>query len=134
MSLTDSEKKKLISHRIKQAHEIINVVELLINNNELATAVNRIYYGMFYSLLALGIKFGFETSKHQQLIGWFNKNFIHTGKIDIKYGRILRNAYEHRMKSDYDAFVQYYMEDIKIMLSELIEFINEIERIISNIQ
>ncbi len=29
---------------------------------------NRIYYGMFYALLALAVHFRFETSKHAQLL------------------------------------------------------------------
>ena len=39
-------------------------------------AVNRIYYGLYYAVTALAIKHRFETSKHLQLIGWFNKEFI----------------------------------------------------------
>jgi len=39
-------------------------------------AVNRIYYGLFYIITALSLKYEFSTSKHQQLIGWFNKTFI----------------------------------------------------------
>ena len=42
-------------------------LQLLIENDRLRAAVNRIYYGMFYSLLALGLAYQFETSKHNQL-------------------------------------------------------------------
>ena len=48
----------------------------------------------------------FSTSKHQQLIGWFNKKFISTGEIDRKYGRILHNAYNNRSTGDYDDFAE----------------------------
>jgi len=48
---------------------------------------------MFYSLMALGLKCEFETSKHAQLIGWFNKAFIHEGLIDSKYGKIITKAF-----------------------------------------
>ena len=54
----------LITYRIEQAKEMIKDAELLTNNESLRSAVNRIYYGMFYILLALGLKFNFETSKH----------------------------------------------------------------------
>jgi uncharacterized protein (UPF0332 family) len=53
---------------------------------------------MFYSLLALGIKSDFETSKHAQLIGWFNKNFINEGLIDPRYGKIINKAFNRRTK------------------------------------
>lgn len=47
-----------------------------------AAAVNRIYYGISYILLALGLLYNFETSKQQQIIGWFNKKFIKEGIIE----------------------------------------------------
>jgi uncharacterized protein (UPF0332 family) len=69
MTLEDDDKNSLIQYRIEEAEETIEDVRLLIENGRLRAAVNRIYYGMFYSLLALGLSRGFETSKHPQLIG-----------------------------------------------------------------
>ncbi len=74
MTLSDEDRKQMIKYRLEQAKETIDVVDLLITNNKLAAAINRIYYGIFYSLLALGLKYRFETSKHLQLIGWFTKS------------------------------------------------------------
>ena len=64
MTIKDNDRIDLIKYRLQQAEEAVSDVELLINNNRLRSAVNRIYYGMFYSLLALGLAEGFETSKH----------------------------------------------------------------------
>lgn len=86
MTLSEQERNQPINYRIKQAKDTNEVVALLIENNQLQTAVNRIYYGIFYSVLALALSEKFETSKHHQLIGWFNREFIKTGKIDKKYG------------------------------------------------
>ncbi len=69
MSLEDKERKELIGYRLEEAKETVIDVQLLIDNNRLRAAVNRIYYRMFYSLLALGLAYQFETSKHQQLLG-----------------------------------------------------------------
>jgi uncharacterized protein (UPF0332 family) len=82
MTLNDKDRASLIKYRLEQADEAILDVKLLIDNNRFLAAVNRIYYGMFYSLLALGLKYKFETSKHTQLIGWFNKNFVNEKLID----------------------------------------------------
>ena len=130
MTLREKDREDLVRYRLEQAKKTIAVVELLVKNNELPTAVNRIYYGIFYSLLALALKYKFETSKHQQLIGWFNNKFIRTGKIEKKYGQILRDAYKNRTKGDYDTFVKFELEEVNLMYSELIDFIKEIERII----
>ena len=132
MTLKDEDREILIKYRLEQARDTEKVIDLLIANNELSTAVNRIYYSMFYSLLALALKYKFETSKHEQLIGWFNKNFIHAGKINAKYGKILNNAYKNRKKGDYDAFVSFDIEDVKLMKSEMMNFIDVIEKAIMN--
>ena len=73
MTIEDEDRINLIKYRLEQAGETIQDVQLLIDNDRLRSAVNRIYYGMFYALLALGLAYQFETSKHAQLIGWFNK-------------------------------------------------------------
>ena len=101
------EKNALIEHRISKAIAAIDDVDFLISNKKFLLAVNRIYYGMFYMLSALSLKYDFSTSKHQQLIGWFNKEFIATGKVDHKYGKIIHNAYSNRSTGDYDDFAEF---------------------------
>jgi uncharacterized protein (UPF0332 family) len=93
MTLNTEDRKELIRYRLIQARESIDEVSFLIDNSKYKTAVNRIYYGMFYSLLALGLKYEFETSKHAQLIGWFNKNFVSSGQIDKKFGKMKEFIY-----------------------------------------
>ncbi|MDL2122788.1 MAG: hypothetical protein LWX51_06835 [Deltaproteobacteria bacterium] len=67
--MKDDEKNALIEHRIARATNTIEEVSFLIKNKKFLLAV-RIYYGMFYILSALSLKYDFSTSKHQQLIGW----------------------------------------------------------------
>ena len=132
MSLDENERKELIRYRIEEAKESIEDVRLLIDNNRLRAAVNRIYYGMFYTLLALGIEYEFETSKHNQLIGWFNKTFIHEGIIDSKFGKIINNALIRRTKGDYESFTKFEKDAIIEMFDEMKEFILEIEGLLNS--
>ncbi|MCF6271448.1 MAG: HEPN domain-containing protein [Melioribacteraceae bacterium] len=130
MKLNEKDRNELIKYRIEQAKETFSVIELLIDNEKYPTAFNRIYYGLFYSLLALGLKYEFETSKHQRLIGWFNKEFIHSGKIEKRFGRTLRKAYENRTIGDYDAFVEFEKDDLLELYEEMKLFIIRIEKFI----
>ena len=122
--------RKLIGYRIEQAKLTIPEIETHIQNQFYSTAINRIYYGMFYMLLALSLKFGFKTSKHNQLIGWFNKEFIKTGKVDQKFGKTIHNAFENRSDSDYGVFVEFEKEEVILRLEEMKEFISEIEKLL----
>jgi len=128
--MKDNEKNALIEHRIARATDTIEEVSFLIKNKKFLLAVNRIYYGMFYILSALSLKYDFSTSKHQQLIGWFNKEFISTGEIDRKYGRILHNAYNNRSTGDYDDFAEFDEEDVKKSFDEMKDFIRTIRALL----
>ncbi len=131
MTISESEKKALIEYRLKQAFETAETAQLLIQNRKLPASLNRIYYAAFYSLLGLALKYGFKTSKHLQLIGWFNKNFIATGKVDNVYGRILRDCYEYRRTADYDSFVEFDEKDIHVLYEEMNAFIIRIQQFIN---
>ena len=125
-----NEFQDLINYRIQQANETIKEVEFQIENNFLVIAVNRIYYGMFYMLLALALKNGFKTSKHNQLLGWFNREFVKTGKIDRKIGKIVHKAFEDRTDGDYGIFVKFEKEEVIEKLENMKRFLFELEKLI----
>lgn len=127
MTLSNEEKNHLIDYRLKQAIESLEIAEVLIKLPNYPTALNRIYYSVFYSLLAIGLKYDFATSKHSQLIGWFNKNFIASGMIEPQYGKTVRKAFEYRLMADYDAFVEFDKENVEIPFLQSREFINKIK-------
>lgn len=81
--------------------------------------------------MALGLKYEFETSKHAQLIGWFNKTFIHEGMIDSKYGKIIIKAFNRRTKGDYDSYFEFDKETVLEMYEEMKDFNLEIVRLIN---
>jgi uncharacterized protein len=84
--MKDEDRKALIKHRISKANDAIRDVEFLIKSKKPLLAINRIYYGIFYILSALSLKHDYQTSKHQQLIGWFNQEFVASGKLDPIFG------------------------------------------------
>lgn len=129
--IEDNDREILILYRLNQAEETITEVNKLIEAELLNVAVNRIYYGIFYSITALALKCEFQSSKHFQLMGWFNQNFVKPGYIDIKYGKILRDAYKNRSDGDYAPFIKFEKDDVMEMLSDMIDFINEIRLFLS---
>jgi len=87
--LNDPQREQLIQYRLDLAKQAADDASLLINNDRYRAAVNRIYYAMFYMLTALALKYRFETSKHKQLIGWFNREFVKPGKLPISYSKYI---------------------------------------------
>jgi uncharacterized protein (UPF0332 family) len=129
--ISNSDREILIQYRLDQAKQAIGEVSKLIEMDLLNVAVNRIYYGIFYCLTALALKYEFSSSKHGQLIGWFNQTFIKTSQIDVKYGKIIRDAYKNRSDGDYAPFISFSKEDVQDMHADMIDFIERINSFLS---
>lgn len=121
------DKEELVKHRLSRAKECADDAKFALDNDRLNNAENRIYYAIFYSVSALALKHDYSTSKHNQLIGWFNRNFIKTGKIEKEFGRIYKRQFENRLESDYDDFVEFTLEQVKEDFENMKKFVNEIE-------
>ena len=61
-------------------------------------------------------------------MGWFNKTFIHTGKMEVKYSKIITKGYNLRTKGDYATIYDLDTQEILQMFGEMTDFIQEIER------
>jgi len=125
--ISDSERNTLIQYRINQSKQTKIEADFLITNKMYNASMNRIYYSMFYIILALGLKYQFETSKHQQLIGWFTKTFIKTNLLNRKYGKLLQETYDFRQRGDYEPFLEFSFEDVTNKFAQLEEFLVIIE-------
>lgn len=111
VSLSEVEKREFINYPLSKADESLDDVEFLLNNNKLFLAENRIYFTIFYLVSALPLKSDFVTSKHRQLMGWFNKEFVKTGRVPLNTAAIYKIAYRNRTKADYEYNTIFYMED-----------------------
>lgn len=82
--------------------------------------------------MALGYFYDFQTSKHQQLLGWFNKKFIFEEKIfDETLFKIYKEAYENRQKCDYEFVWKPVKEDLLNDLKDAENFIMQIKKYIN---
>jgi uncharacterized protein (UPF0332 family) len=125
--ITDENSNELITYRIDQAKSTAMEAEALLQKSMFRGSMNRIYYSMFYMLQALSLRYKFESSKHSQLLSWFNKTFIHSGKISVKYSKNLTKGYNLRTKGDYATVYTLEKEEVEGMFEEMKEFLQEIE-------
>jgi len=125
--MQEFEKQSLIKYRMDRSHEASEDARISIENDRLFNARNRIYYALFYAVSALSAANDFSTSKHIQLIGWFNKNFIHTGIFPVSMGKFYKRSYENRQESDYDDFIVIEKNEVIDDFHEIENFINAIE-------
>jgi len=122
----------LLAYRIRQADEALADARTLLESRGLRAAINRAYYAAFYGALALFLKAGTDvrTSKHAGIIALFNKEFVHAGRIDIEYSRLLQRLFNARIESDYKEFVQPTEEEARALLTMAERFVAVIKETI----
>lgn len=131
MKLSKNNKESIIENNIQKSEQAIKDAEMLLKNKSLTASLNRIYYSVFYILSALAITYNFRTSKHTQLIGWFNKNFVKEHKVERKIGKFVQLAFDQRMESDYDIFSDFSFEETEQALANAKEVFKVIRNLVT---
>jgi len=125
--MDEKAKKALIKYRMERSFESVEAAKLMLENNLLTSAMNRIYYAMFYAVQALLITENASFSKHGQVKGYFNKEFIHKGKVSVHFGKIYNKAFDYRQKFDYVDFEIPSIDMIKEFIKYANDFTQEIQ-------
>lgn len=122
--MTDA-KLALVRHRLSQADDSIREAQVLLSQGMSARSVaNRLYYAMFYAVLALLQELDMGTSKHSGAIAHFDREFIKTGRLPSRMSKTLHRAFDLRQRADYMEQADISIADIEELLPEAIEFVS----------
>ncbi len=121
--MKDEYRQTLIAYRLERSSESLDAAVLLAKNKMLASAMNRIYYAMFYAVQALLLLHDVSFSKHAQVKGYFNREFIQKDIFPKEFGRLYNKAFEYRQKFDYvdlavpdEQLIKEYIDSAKKIL------------------
>jgi uncharacterized protein (UPF0332 family) len=121
----------LIKYRLQQADDSIKEAEVLLKEGmSLRSVMNRLYYAMFYAVLALLQEKQLGTSKHYGAISMFDREFIKSGIFDKEMSKTLHRSFELRQKGDYMEQPEITKADIDEILPKTVAFVNEIKKYI----
>ena len=122
--IADEKKKLLALHRLQQARESLEEAHYLFNGGKsLRSVANRIYYGMFYAVLALLIYEPYTSSKHSGVVAYFNKRFVKGGLFSESMGRSLNEAFELRQRGDYREYFELTRGQVEPLLDKSAQFV-----------
>lgn len=122
------EKIRVLSdYRLEKAKQDLETAKINFEHGMLAQSVNRSYYAAFHALRALLAYDVFDSRRHSSILGYFNKNYIATGKIEQEYYRVIASAFDVRTKSDYQDFYIVAKDDASKQLADVEKFIKMIE-------
>ena len=132
MSIEDK-KKNLALNRIQQAEESLDEAKyLFIGRKSPRSVINRAYYAMFYSILALLIFEQYASSKHSGVLSYFNSQFVKTELIEKDLGRAVNKAFDLRQRGDYREEVDLRREMVEPFLDQARKFIQAVKEHLKN--
>ena len=117
-----------IEKLLKKAQEDLKASEIMIENGIFRIAASRVYYAMFYIAEAILLTKGLIFTSHKGLISSFNKEFIKSGIFNMKFGRLLRDAFDIRQNSDYEIVPDITESKTKELLLAAKEFLEEAKK------
>lgn len=123
----------LARYRLTEARDCIEEARLLLNEAKTRGAMNRVYYTMFYSILALLATKQLSASKHSGAIGLFHKEFVKSGIFPKDLAKFLDVSFDLRIKSDYRDFVTIEKAQVEELLQKSIQFLKETEQLIDKL-
>lgn len=128
--MTKEEKIILIKYRLERSNESLKAAQLMLENSMYIPAMNRIYYSMFYAVQSLLILAEKGFSKHGQVKGFFNREYIKTGIFPKEFGRLFNTIFEYRQKFDYVDLIVPEKELISENINNAAIFIEKINEYI----
>lgn len=123
---------ELVEYRLESARERLRSSQLLLEAGQYKDSIGRSYYAIFTAVRAVLATNEVDFSRHSGVISYFQKEFIKTGKFDIKYSKILQNAFQIRNTCDYDDFYIATKNDAEEQYKNAEEMLITIERFLTD--
>jgi len=127
--VTSEDKKVLLAKfRLQQAEETLDeAIYLFKGDKNPRSIINRLYYSMFYAVLALLVFEQYESSKHSGVLSYFNKRFIKEGTFPKDIGKLINEAFELRLSTDYGEYIDISKNMVEPFIDKTDRFIKIIK-------
>lgn len=120
----------LVRYRLEKAKETLEDAELLLSKNRLSSAVNRLYYSLFYGVLALLETKGLASSKHAGVRALFNQHFVKNGIVSKELGQFYGELFNERQEGDYVDYTEFAREKVVEDMKKCQTFLVELEQVV----
>ncbi len=123
-------KKDFIKYRREKAAQTLDDARYLLEGKRLFSAVNRIYYALFYEVSALLQVRDLSSPKHTGIRALFNVHFIKTGILKVEIGKFYSQMFDFRQQGDYEAPIHFEEEVVQGWHEKAETYLKELEKCI----
>lgn len=131
MTLSNEEREAIVAFRIQKAKDTLSEAEGIATLGYWNAVANRLYYACFYMTSALLIRNNHAAQTHSGVIHLFGLHFVRTQLISKDAGKIYSKLFEIRQTGDYDDLFNLSEEDVLPLIPIAINFINELDALIT---
>jgi uncharacterized protein (UPF0332 family) len=130
--MNSEERREYAKYKLEAAYKTFNAALVLAEHGFWNSAVNRLYYSLFYAVNALLVINDIETKSHSGSRSQFSNLFVKTDQFELKYGKLYSQLFDWRQKGDYDSIFDYDQESVKPLFEPVKEMIELIEKKIND--
>jgi uncharacterized protein (UPF0332 family) len=113
-----------------KAEESLASAQRELEAGALTFSANRLYYAVFYGVSAALLERQLHFRKHSGVRAAFHREFIKTGLLDVKWGKLYDQLFEDRQEGDYLALVSFDPEYVESQLTLCTQFLEELRALL----
>lgn len=129
--MPNEQQAALAKVRLARAREDFDAANVMLEAGHYNAANNRAYYSLFHALRAVLALESVDFQSHAQLLGYFNKNYIHTGHFEVGMSKRLAAVSRARNHSDYEDYYVSSEEEAKENVENAQAVLSAVERYVS---
>lgn len=126
----EERQEEYIKYRLERAWDTFDDAKILVANKKWNSAVNRLYYALYYAVIALLLKNGLKPATHNGAKTNFTEHFIKNQKIERKFGKVYAELFTWRQKGDYDDLFDFDEKKVMPYFEPVEEFLKLVEKLI----
>lgn len=132
--MMDTDKiRALVDYRMRQASDSLQAARILLDAGLFRDAINRAYYAIFYSVLALLVTRRLGTSKHSGALTLFSREFVKTGLLPPEMARLASRAFDRRLEADYAELIAFSRDEAEDTLTQATSFVDHVRTLLPDL-
>ena len=120
-----------VKNEFFRAKKSLESAKMLFDNKAYEDSISRSYYSVLHASKAALILDGVVVTSHSAVRRLFGKHMVKTGKLDVRYAKILSAEQDMRFRADYDAMYIADREDAKEFIDDAEDFLNAVGKYIN---
>ncbi|MFI5124445.1 MAG: HEPN domain-containing protein [Chitinophagales bacterium] len=100
-----TEKEQAIALKLKKARALMSEVDVQLQNQFYATAINRLYYSCFHATKALLLTKNLIPKTHSGVVTMLHQHFVLPGLFNQSHAAFFSKLMQERIDDDYGDFM-----------------------------